>query len=401
MLSVSSPSASGSLPVTDVLAVIPARAGSKGVPGKNLRVVAGRPLLEWTIRTAREVVGAKNTVVSSDGSDILDLAARLGVQTHRRSDENSDDRASSESAILEAIDWFEADNHLPTRLLFLQCTSPCTRASDISELLKVYEQHNADSAFTACPSHAFLWTEKDGMAVPVNHPFDHRPRRQDRQPEFRENGAAYLMNLQAFRKHRHRFFGRCVLSPMPIDRSFEIDDEADFAMVRPSLIARQMPSDVELDAVRAVIFDFDGVLTDNKVSLDQHGVESVSCDRSDGMGFEIAKRRGLPVLILSKERNVVVTARAKKLGVPVIQGVDDKATVLEKWLGENGLRWNQIAYVGNDLNDLDCLRKAGLGVAVADAYPEVLNTANWVLQCPGGHGAAREFFDTLLGPRTK
>jgi len=148
--------------------------------------------------------------------------------------------------------------------------------------------------------------------------------------------------------------------------------------------------------IRAIVFDFDGVFTDNKVIVDEDGKESVICDRSDGLGISAIKKYNFALLVLSKERNPVVQKRCEKLGLPCIQGIDDKKTVLASWLDEKQINPNNVIYVGNDINDIECLNFVGCGIVVADAHEEVKKIAKIILKNNGGHGAVRELCDLLL-----
>ena len=153
---------------------------------------------------------------------------------------------------------------------------------------------------------------------------------------------------------------------------------------------------------KALVFDFDGVFTDNRVWISEDGVESVACNRSDGLRIPELKEAfpGIEILILSKEINPVVTKRAQKLKIPVLHGVDDKVRVLSKWLDERNLLWEDIVYTGNDLNDLVCIQRAGCGIAVQDAYDEVKQSADIILTRRGGHGAVREIIDIVIALKT-
>jgi len=153
---------------------------------------------------------------------------------------------------------------------------------------------------------------------------------------------------------------------------------------------RSFPADLRL-----VVFDFDGVMTDNRVWVNDEGEEFVACNRSDGLGLEMLRRLGLELLVLSTERNGVVGARCRKLGLPFEQGLADKAGRLRAVLDERGIDASGIVYVGNDVNDLDCMRLAGCAVAVADAHPDARRVADIVLTRAGGHGAVRELCDRL------
>jgi 3-deoxy-D-manno-octulosonate 8-phosphate phosphatase (KDO 8-P phosphatase) len=145
-----------------------------------------------------------------------------------------------------------------------------------------------------------------------------------------------------------------------------------------------------LERVRFAVFDFDGVFTDNRVWVNERGEESLAFTRSDGLGLRRLDEVGVGYLIVSTEPNPIVGARAEKLRVDCVQGVDDKLAVLRERVD---VPLDDVAYVGNDINDADCLRAVGVPVVPADAWPEVRGLARWVLSRPGGAGCVREFCD--------
>lgn len=163
----------------------------------------------------------------------------------------------------------------------------------------------------------------------------------------------------------------------------------------------------ELQLVHTIVFDFDGVFTDNKVYIDQDGRESVRCDRADGLAFDFVRsyiRQGFlaaEIFVLSKEANIVVKARCRKLGLSCRQGVSDKLEYLEDYLQqrfpENLNPWSGLIFMGNDLNDLPVMQKAGCAIAPADAHPLVLSVAHYVFPQRGGEGVVRAFFEKFLG----
>jgi YrbI family 3-deoxy-D-manno-octulosonate 8-phosphate phosphatase len=148
--------------------------------------------------------------------------------------------------------------------------------------------------------------------------------------------------------------------------------------------------------IAGVAMDFDGVHTDNTVQVDQNGIESVRCDRGDGLGVEMLRKRGLPMCVISREQNPVVLARCAKLQIECWHGVDDKLPLLRQWCEANGLDINQVAYIGNDANDVECLRAAGVGIAPADAHRTAREAATLVLKSSGGRGAVRDVCDAIL-----
>ena len=149
------------------------------------------------------------------------------------------------------------------------------------------------------------------------------------------------------------------------------------------------------DFIAAMVLDFDGVFTDNKVIVFQDGREAVVCDRGDGWGMAQLKKLGVPILVLSTEENPVVRARCDKLGIACMQGIQDKLTGLTAWLRTNKIDMSQVVYVGNDVNDLACLRAAGCGIAVCDAHPRARAAARIILSAAGGQGAIREIADLI------
>lgn len=148
--------------------------------------------------------------------------------------------------------------------------------------------------------------------------------------------------------------------------------------------------------------DFDGTLTDNGVFVDELGHESVRCDRSDSLGLEYLWRyTDVKVVILSKEKNPVVSQRAKKLNIPYLQGIDDKSKALEQFILREGHEKQNVCFVGNDLNDIEVLAQVGIPIAVADACPQVKKSASYITKRPGGHGAIREVCELLLYAKNK
>lgn len=151
-----------------------------------------------------------------------------------------------------------------------------------------------------------------------------------------------------------------------------------------------------LSKVRLVVYDFDGVMTDNRVFVDEHGTESVAANRSDGLGIGMIRKLGLVQCILSTEVNPVVQARAAKLGIPAVNGVWDKGSALKELAAEHGVSLDEILFVGNDVNDSEPMKLAGVSVSPADGHPDVRNMADFVTKATGGHGVIRELTDMLI-----
>lgn len=217
-----------------MLAVIPARGGSKGVPGKNVAEVAGVPLVGRAVRAALGAPTVTDVVVSTDSDEVTAAARAAGADVLRRPAAISGDTASSESAVLHALDSFEELHSLTVDVVLLvQCTSPFLTAADIEGVAAAVAGGAADSALTVAPFHGFLWRAADsGAGTGVNHDPAVRPRRQDRPQDLLETGAAYAMDAAGFRTARHRFFGRVLPVPTDPARVLEIDDPHDLARAR-------------------------------------------------------------------------------------------------------------------------------------------------------------------------
>ncbi len=152
---------------------------------------------------------------------------------------------------------------------------------------------------------------------------------------------------------------------------------------------------LNLQSIKLVIFDFDGVFTDNKVITSQEGIESVICWRSDGIGLSRITKLGIKIAIVSTESNTVVNVRASKLKVPCFQNVENKAKVVSEICVNWGIALNQTMFVGNDINDIPAFKIVGLPVGVADSYPEIFPHIHFKTQKNGGFGAVREVCDMI------
>ncbi|NJP82762.1 acylneuraminate cytidylyltransferase [Streptomyces sp. AA8] len=420
------------------MAVIPARGGSKGVPAKNLAAIGGVPLVARAVRACRAARLVTDVVVSTDDPGIAATARGAGAVVVQRPADLSGDTATSEAAVLHAMDAYEALHGTGVgTVLLVQCTSPFLTSGDVDGVAAAVLEGGADSALTVAPFHGFVWREDGGEdrgenggedrgegrgedrgedagtpaaraatpppsgALGVNHDKAHRPRRQDRPQDLLETGAAYAMRADGFRAARHRFFGRTELVRSETARVLEVDDPHDLARARalaplldgPDPAARPTRADVD-----AVVMDFDGTQTDDRVLIDADGRELVAVHRGDGLGIAALRRAGLGLLILSTEANAVVAARGRKLRVPVLHGVDRKDRALKQWCEEQGIAPDRVLYVGNDVNDLSCLGLVGWPVAVADAHDTVRGAARAVTAARGGDGALREIATWLLGP---
>ena len=226
------------------LAIIPARGGSKSIPRKNVRPLAGKPLIAYTIEAAVQAQSVNRVVVSTDDSEIAEVSKKYGAEIVRRPDEISGDTASSESALLHSLEHLkQSENYEPDFVVFIQCTSPLILSEDIDGIFQTFLNEQADSAQTVVPFHGFIW-EKDseGNAVGINHDKSKRLRRQDIAPQYQETGAIYVMKTEGFLKAKNRFFGKTAMHIIPLERAIEINDLAEFNVAEVMVQQRENPA---------------------------------------------------------------------------------------------------------------------------------------------------------------
>ncbi len=383
----------------NVLCIIPARGGSKRLSRKNARLVAGRPLVAHSIEHALASKLVGRTVVSTDDREIADIARTSGAEVVMRPAELSNDLATSEAALSHVLDHLHAtEGYAPDIVVFLQCTSPVRDRDDIDRAIETLFRENADSLFSATESQWLLWRREGQDLRSLNYDYRHRTRDQDHPEEYRENGSIYVFKPWVLRQFGNRLGGKMVVCRMDYWSSFQVDSPADLALIDwvlrqrgPSAAPAPLPTPPDL-----VVLDFDGVMTDNRVLVFEDGREAVACNRGDGWGLQQLRKVGVPVLVLSTEANSVVAARCAKLKIPFLQGVPEKWPALQTYLRDHRLDPQRVIFIGNDVNDLECVANVGYGVAVQDAEERVRAAAKLVLERPGGAGAVRELCDRLV-----
>lgn len=399
----------------EVLAVIPARGGSKGIPRKNIRDFAGYPLIAYSIQAGLLAETVTRVVVSTDDEHIAEVARQYGAETpFLRPSELAQDRTPDLPLFDHALGWLaEHENYHPDAVVQLRPTSPIRPVGLVDEAVRILMAHpEADCVRGVVPAgqnpHK-MWRidessgrmknllDVPGIAEPYNAP------RQALPPVYWQTGHVDAIRTRCILEKRS-LTGDVIL-PVMVAPEFTVDldnlrdwQRAEWLvwyggldMVTPGNFRRPLPNDVGL-----VVFDFDGVMTDNRVWVNQDGVESVAAFRSDSLGISALLKAGIPAMVLSTETNPVVAARCQKLKLPLLQGVQDKASSLITVLNELGMDHSRVVYVGNDVNDLPCFPVVGCAVAVADAEAAVLRQADLVLSRKGGHGAVREVCDLIL-----
>lgn len=220
----------------DVLSIIPARGGSRRLPGKNLLPVAGKPLLVHTVDHALGAARIDRVVVSTDDPAIAGTARHAGAEVVDRPAELAVDTAPSEAALLHVLDVLEArEGYRPELVVFLQATAPVRTAADVDRAVDRLRDEGADSLLSVVESRRFLWRLEGGRPAPLNYDPRERPRTQDRRPEYHENGSIYVMKTEVLRETGNRLGGRITLHPMAEECFVDVDGPLDLALAEAVL----------------------------------------------------------------------------------------------------------------------------------------------------------------------
>jgi len=378
----------------ELIAIIPARGGSKSIPRKNIVDFCGKPLIAWTIEQALKSKYVKDVYVTTDDKEIADVSEKYGAKIIWRPEALATDTATSEDALLHAIAEIEKAKKMDL-VVFLQATSPLRDKYDIDSAIDKFFADEADSLFSATILEDFcIWEIYDNEMKSVTFDYKNRGRRQDRKPYYLENGSIYIFKPEIIKQYNNRLGDKIVFYPMPLWKSYEIDSPEDVEICEyfmQNKILKKHKVIPPLENIQLIVYDFDGVFTDNRVILREDGLESVVVNRSDGLAIGMIKEMGIKQIILSKEKNKVVEVRANKLGIPVIKGIDNKKDALVSYCNENNIHVANVAYIGNDVNDIEAMEVVGYPICPSDAYGEVKNISKIILDVPGGTGVVRDF----------
>ncbi|MEM6783443.1 MAG: acylneuraminate cytidylyltransferase [Bacteroidota bacterium] len=418
-----------------ILALIPARGGSKSIPRKNVKRLGGHPLIAYSIAAAHQATlpagYTLRVVVSTDDQEIAEAARAYGAEVpFVRPSELAQDDTIDFPVFEQALRWLmEHEGYQPDLVAQLRPTSPLRPPSLLADAVAaMHARPDADSLRAVIPSgqNPFkMWriegaraastltplltpSQSGGQAEPYNQP------RQSLPATYWQTGHLDLIRPRTIFEQRS-MSGRVIL-PLVLDPRYthDLDTPLDWQRTEDALAVGDLPVVVpkaphlkkhtpfdpgtfDAHSFDLVAFDFDGVFTDNRVYVNEQGVESVVCHRGDGHGVGMLRRAGVPMMVLSTEVNPVVSARCRKLRLDVQQGLGlRKGEALRTVCEKRGIPLERVCFVGNDVNDADCLRMAGLAVVPDDAHPDVRPLADWVLPAAGGQGAIRAFADLWL-----
>lgn len=373
-----------------ILGVIPARGGSKGLPRKNIRFIAGFPLIYWTIQAAKQSELLDDFVVSTDDKEIAEYARLYGASVIDRPEYLAQDDTTTLAVLGHVISCQHCDS-----VVVLQPTSPLRNPDTIDGCITEYKRGGYDTLATGYYTKIIEYGTHQNL------------RRQDIPGFFYDDGNVYIIARSVI--ENGRWYGdkicKKVIDP---DLNVEIDDEATFTMTEALLSGRLQSHRQKngfferLAKVKVLIMDVDGVLTDGGMYYADSGDEMKKFNTHDGMGIAMVKKAGIATALITSENTKIVFNRAKKLSVDhVYAGAADKTAALEKVLKSEHCSLDEVIYIGDDLNDLAVMQIVGVAVTVPGATDAVKKIAQYVTKREGGSGAVREVCDLILANRTQ
>lgn len=376
------------------IAILPLRKGSKGIPGKNKKKLLGRPLYQWVLGEAIFSKLDSIYVYTDDDEIIKSIQTNYSwtpkVKVWERSIESATDTASTEFGMYELAEGINFDF---STYSLLQATSPLTTYADIDKSLEKIISGEADSALSVVKTKRFIWNE-DG--TPANYDFYKRPRRQDFDGLRIENGAVYSINCEFYKESKNRLAGKVALIEMEEDSLIEIDELADWHIVEQVLINR-LKRNKKFKKIRGLVLDVDGVFTNGNVWVSDNGELAKSFSFRDGMGFELAREHGIETIVMTSENSAAVDRRMEKLKINnYYKGVKDKYSLLTKVCQDLNLDRSELAYIGDDINDLACMLSVGWGMTPRNAVNQLKQHADIVLHANGGDKAIREGIEFII-----
>lgn len=382
------------------IAFIPVRGGSKSIPLKNIKPFCGKPLVCWAIESLENSEDVDAIIVATDSNKIEKIINSYNykkVKIYNRSPENASDTASTESVMLEYI--AHAKMHESTTFMVVQATSPLTQTQHFAEALQMYKKKNFDSILSCVKNTRFFWNPN---GTSINYDYQNRPRRQDFEGMWMENGAFYISSINNILTSKNRLSGRIGIYEMPEYTSTEIDEPDDWPMLE-NLMYKHVLSKKSKDfkKIKLFIADVDGTLTDAGMYYSENGDEFKKFNTKDGLGIRLLREAGIKTGFITSENTKIVENRASKLKVDYLyQGKinEGKLAIAQEICDEERISLEEVAYIGDDVNCIELLNAVGFAACPADAHEKVKAIPNiHVMNICGGAGCVREWIDLILG----
>lgn len=382
------------------IAFIPLRCGSKSIPFKNIKEFCGKPLVYWNLKAIEESKYIDTVYVATDCKEVVDTIEEFNfkkVKIYIREAKNAQDTSPTEDVMLEFLTKQKQNDK--DLFLLVQATSPITQSYDFDNAIKQLKKSKKDSLLTVVNEKRFFWN-KDGTAL--NYDYKNRPRRQDFEGFFLENGAFYINSVENILKYKNRLSGEIDLYVMHDYTSIEIDEPLDWHIAEAYMKEHILNSQEKLEKKEIKLFlsDVDGTLTDAGMYYDIYGNELKKFNTHDGKGFELLRNKGIKTGLITSEKTKIVENRAKKLKIDYLYqdvGYKGKLEVAKEICEKENISLKEVAYIGDDINCKELLQNVGIAACPANSQKEIKNIKDikQLNKC-GGDGAVREFINYLL-----
>lgn len=386
------------------VAFIPVRGGSKSIPLKNIKPICGKPLVYWTVKAACGCKYIDKVFIATDSDKIKETVEgfKSGIESElfkkavviNRSAESASDTASTEFAMLEFANRYEFDN-----IVLIQATSPLLVSADLNRGFEAFISDGTDSVLSVVRQKRFHWqNDKNGFAYPTNYDVFNRPRRQEFDGYLVENGAFYISSKADLLKSKNRVSGNIKAVEMNEDTFFEIDEPSDWVIIEALMRKNGISAPSEIPEIKMFLTDCDGCLTDGGMYYSEKGDELKKFNTRDGMGFALLRQKGIITGIVTSENVDLNRRRAEKLKLDILEaGCKDKVAAVKRLCAEYEISLEEVAYIGDDINDFEVIKMVGFGCCPNDAIPQIKEAAKHITKASGGEGVIREVVDLIIG----
>ncbi len=380
------------------IAFVPARCGSKAIRFKNIKEFCGKPLIYWNLLALEHSEKVDKVYVATDCQEIEDVVSRFNfkkVEVYQRTKESAQDTSATEDVMLEFLMFNKFEDN--DKFILVQATSPITQSEDFDKAIEQLERSDSDSLLTVVNEKRFYWNS-DG--TPMNYDYRNRPRRQDFEGFYLENGAFYINSVANVRRDKNRLSGKISLYEMQDYTSIEIDEDLDWVIAEKYMHQHVLSKKLLRDKkIKLFLSDVDGTLTDAGMYYDIHGNEMKKFNTHDGKGFELLRKQGIKTGLITSENTKIVENRAKKLKVDYLyQGLEHKGKleIAKEICEKEGITLDDVAYIGDDINCKELLSNVGIAACPSSSLNEIKEMYSIInLNSKGGEGAVREFVELL------
>lgn len=402
------------------VAFIPVRGGSKSIPLKNIKEIHGRPLVYWTVAAACDCRSIDKVYVATDSKEIRLCVEKFCSEDYKRfgkvnvvdrSAESASDTASTELAMIEFAKAHRFDN-----IVLIQATSPMLTGADLDNGFNAFSVKDTDSVLSVVPQKRFIWTlDNEGNATAQNYDVNNRPRRQDFEEYYVENGAFYITSRKDLLATGCRLSGNIRISLMSEDTYYEIDEPSDWTVTQ-ALMEKREQKEEKPDSSTAsesnkpeekedrkelkykmFLTDCDGCMTDGGMYYSEKGDELKKFNTRDGVAFRLLRERGIITGVITGEDVALNKRRCEKLKIDVLApGCTDKVACINRLCATYNVKPEEVVYIGDDIADKDAIEFVGFGCCPADAVADIRAVAALVTKAKGGEGVIREVAEMIL-----